>query len=255
MRLSELIKEKLSLGGLYSVHNTQAQSLRNIGADVASIPNVTAMGVLRDEINKINQEIVQICKKNKRKFLSMKNLLFNVFWVLFLQFVSNVIISQEATNISTDVHPKVLQVQVPDSLCVTINDKRVCFPTKDVKETEQLISQFIKENEGSWPTSLAGWLILIFGTIVGGRYAAVWSNATKVFYFLKGFLKETLHVVAFVSGVIAVGVTFLIGVFTKELFAWDIFSMIWPWTAFVSIYFYEKWLKKPEKDDSTPSVG
>ena len=255
MKLSDLIKEKLRVRGLYSVHDMQAQSLRNIKADIASIHNVAAMGVLQDEINKINQKIVEICKKNKRKFLSMKNLLFNLFLVLSLQFGSNAIISQEATNISTEVSPKVLQVQVPDSLCVTINDERVCFPTKDVKETEELISQFIKENEGSWPTSLAGWLILILGTIVGGRYAAVWSNATKVFYFLKGFLKETLHVVAFVSGLIAVGLTFLIGVFTKELFAWDIFGMVWPWTALVSIYVYEKWLKKPKKDDSIPAVG
>lgn len=160
--------------------------------------------------------------------------------ILFLFFTIPCLYAQEPIDTVQ------VKSEVPDSLCVTIKDERVCFPTKDAQETEKLIAQFIEENDGKWPTTAVGWIVLILGTIAGGRYVAVWSNATKIYYFLKEFLKETLHVVAFVSGIIAAGLTFLVGLFTKELFAWSVFMMVWPWAALISVYVYEKWIKKPD---------
>lgn len=153
--------------------------------------------------------------------------------------------------VAVDTAAAVEQADVPDSLCVTIKDERICFPTKDAQETKVLIEQFIKENDGNWPTSWMGWAVLIIGTIAGGRYTAVWSNATKIYFFLKGFLKDTLNVVAFVSGLFATGVTFLVGVFTGELFAWNIFGVVWPTAAFASVWIYEKRIKK---NDSVPAA-
>lgn len=53
----ELQSKRKNLVQLYSMHYLQGQSLAQMGAAIAAEPNLAAMQVIRDEIEKIDEEL------------------------------------------------------------------------------------------------------------------------------------------------------------------------------------------------------
>ncbi len=143
----------------------------------------------------------------------------------------------------------VLEVSaVPDSVCVTVNDAVVCVPTKDGAEAGRILQDFIESQKGHWPKDVWGIILLIGGFLLSAQGAMFLSNATKVYRFLKIFLRETLHVVIFISMLFAGAVTFLVGYFQGKgvYFDWQIFAVLLPTIALGAVYIYERRLKKQE---------
>lgn len=137
---------------------------------------------------------------------------------------------------------------IPDSICVTVNDAVVCVPTKDGAEAGRILQDFIESQKGHWPKDVWGIILLIGGFLLSAQGAMFLSNATKVYRFLKIFLRETLHVVVFISMVFAAAITFLVGYFQGKGFSfdWQIFAVLSPTIALGAVYIYERRLKKQE---------
>lgn len=139
-----------------------------------------------------------------------------------------------------------LPAQIPDSLCVNIEGEALCFPTGDGQAAGEIIKGFVEKNKGQWPDDVLGWILLLGGFLLSARGTALLSNATRIYYFLRGILKKTLHVVAFVAGVFSAGITFLFGTFTGKGFDIAVFVTLWPVVSFGAVYIYENWIKKDD---------
>ncbi len=149
-------------------------------------------------------------------------------------------------ELATDTSQEV--AAIPDSVCVTVNDAIVCVPTRDGAEAGRILQEFIESQKGHWPKDIWGIILLIGGFLLSAQGAMFLSNATKVYRFLKIFLRETLHVVVFISMVFAAAITFLVGYFQGKGFAfdWQIFAVLSPTIALGAVYIYERRLKKQE---------
>ena len=164
---------------------------------------------------------------------------------LLLLFCATIAISQDS-SLQLPAAAAVQSDSIPNELCATVKDTVICVPLADAKNLGKIISDFLKENEGNWPTSTMGWIMLIIGLITSGVATSFSSNATKIYYFLKVFLRNTLHVVYFLAGVFSALVTFLVGLTsdTVEVFSWNLFTTIWPLSIVVAIYIYDRFIKK-----------
>ena len=136
--------------------------------------------------------------------------------------------------------------QVPDTLTFELDGQVVKIAAKDVKDLVATTTGVIKENEGSWPTTLAGWALLIFSFLVSARGAIFITQARKVgAIFIKLFGKATqpLNTLVLISGALSTGLTFLIGkgTFNPQFFVTSL-GIIFG----ASVYIYERFLK-PKK--------
>lgn len=160
---------------------------------------------------------------------------------------SGVLSAQEAVDSIPDAEqaaqPEAVTKEVPETLWVVINGDSVGIPTTDAKLAADTVKEIIKENEGNWPKTVLGWVTLVLGIIFSARGTVLITSGRKIYAFLKVFLRKTLNIVAFISGVASAGVTLLIG---KGSFEWQMFSTIWGITAFLGVYIYETWIKKPD---------
>ena len=137
---------------------------------------------------------------------------------------------------------------IPDSICVDTKSGLICVPTGDTQILIDIVTQIAAENKGNWPTTILGWVTLVLGIAFSARGGVAITAAKKVYAVLKVFLRSTLNIVAFIAGAIAAGATFLLG---KGQFDLQTFSTIWGITAFLLVYIYETWIKKPE---TTPAA-
>lgn len=154
--------------------------------------------------------------------------------------------SSSVTELTTDQPANNPPTNLPDSLCVTLEGQPLCLPTGDGQAAGVIIKEFIDKNKGQWPKDVLGWILLIGGFLLSAPGTALLANATRVYYFLRSFLRKTLHVVAFIAGVFSVAVTFLFGQLSGNGFNIAMFMSIWPVVAFGAVYVYENWIKKDD---------
>jgi hypothetical protein len=139
---------------------------------------------------------------------------------------------------------------IPDSICILVNGQNVCLPIKDTAKAGEILKEFIEGQKGNWPKDLWGILVLIVGFLLSGKGTMFLSNATKVYKFLKIFLRETLNVVIFIAVAFSASLTLLVGFLSGKGFAfdWQIFSVLSPMVALLAIYIYERKKKKDSKN-------
>lgn len=154
--------------------------------------------------------------------------------------------SSSITELTTDQPSSNLPSNLPDSLCVTLEGQPLCLPTGDGQAAGEIIKEFIEKNKGQWPKDVLGWILLLGGFLLSAPGTALLANATRVYYFLRSFLRKTLHVVAFIAGVFSAAVTLLFGQLTGNGFNVAMFMSIWPVVAFGAVYVYENWIKKDD---------
>ena len=136
--------------------------------------------------------------------------------------------------------------QVPDTFTFQLDSQVVKIAAKDIKDLVNTSSKFVKENEGGWPTTLAGWTLLIFTFLVSARGAVFITQARKVaaiFIKLFGNIGQPLDTVILVSAAISTGLTFLVG---KGSFDASFFVTSLGIIFGISVYIYERFLK-PKK--------
>lgn len=156
--------------------------------------------------------------------------------------------SQQKTELPTTPKLEVTtrdSSEVPDSICVTTKTGIVCVPTGDAKILIDLITEIAGENKGNWPKTILGWITLLVGIAFSVRGTIAITAAKRIYAFLKVFLRSTLNIVAFGAGAVSTGITFLLG---RGEFDWTIFGILWPSLAFLSVYVYEAFFKKPEPE-------
>lgn len=141
---------------------------------------------------------------------------------------------------------------VPDPLCVVVDNQQVCFPTNDAEQAAAIIREFVEGKKGNWPKNIWGIITMVVGFLLSAQGTALLSNATRVYYFLREFLRKTLHVVAFVAGVFAAGVSFVIGAISGDGFSWQVFTVAWPSVSFLAVYVYETFIKKDAPETEQP---
>lgn len=179
---------------------------------------------------------------NSFKNINMKKtFLIAILFVTSLAWNTGQVIAQ--VPVDSVEQAEAVATEVPEILWVVIDGDSVGIPTTDAKLAAETVKEIIRENKGNWPKSVLGWITLILGIIFSARGTVFITSGRKIYAFLKVFLRKTLNIVAFISGVASAGVTLLIG---KGSFEWQMFSTIWGITAFLGVYIYETWIKKPD---------
>lgn len=151
--------------------------------------------------------------------------------------------SQVPSEISSDSTVRDSVTKIPETLWVVINGDSIGIPTTDAKIAAETVKEIIKENDGNWPKTVLGWVTLVLGIIFSARGTVFITSGKRIYAFLKSFLKKTLNIVAFVAGMASAGITFLVG---RGSFDWQVFMTVWGIVAFIGVYIYETWIKKPE---------
>ncbi len=179
----------------------------------------------------------------------MKNLFSVLFFALFTFYLSAQDLAKPTVPQDKPDTVSINGVPViPDSICTTVMDERICLPTKDGKEAGAIIEDLIAKNKGNWPKTPLGWVMWIIAFVLTPAGVAFAGNVKAIYNFLRVFLRKTLHVVAFIAGLAAAGITFALG---RGEFDWQMFATLWGIFSFVAVYVYESWIKKTPEPKKT----
>lgn len=180
----------------------------------------------------------------KLKIHSMKKYIF--LFMMFFALSLNLTATEPPQDATQQANPDdtvtiAIASNVPDSLLVVINGDSVFIPTKDGVEAAKIVQRVIEGNKGNWPTSPLAWVMWVLAFAFSATGIALMGNLKSIYNFLRIFLRETLHVVAFIAGAVSAGLTFLLG---NGVFDWQTFATLWGGLSFLAVYVYERWIKK-----------
>lgn len=169
----------------------------------------------------------------------MKKLLF----LFLITFLVNLDIDAQKKPVST-VSVDTVQVDTVaiDSLCVVIEGDKVCVPTGDAVAAGQALMDFIATREGNLPKSPWGWVLFVLEFLTGATGVIFMARTKKVVAFLKVFFRKKINIVIFIAGLVAAGITLLLG---KGMFDSTTFVGIWGIAGLLAVGGYENFVKKP----------
>lgn len=142
---------------------------------------------------------------------------------------------------------------IPDSFMYVIGGDTLYFPIKDGVVIFTEVKDFVKENEGNWPTSFAGWMALLFALFTGGKLTQVTVSAKRIWESAKPFLGNKLSLVAIVALLLSAVIALLFGKITNGAWAlnYDMFTSISGWIGMVAVFIYERFVKEKQPETVT----